>query len=121
MVRTHFKVTGVQKTIKTKFNDIKLEQDIDKITEAYVRKIANDAAEKAPILTGLLKNTLISGVRRSPIDRIGVWEIIAGTDYTVRQEYEHKTNKGFIRRSVWDNEPAYKHAIEKRIKDGGRR
>lgn len=121
MARMHFKITGVQKTVKTKFNDTKAEQDIDKITEAYARKIANEAADKAPILTGLLKNTLMDGVRRSSMSQRGIWELVAGTDYTVRQEYEHKTNKGFIRRSVWDNETAYKRAIEKRIKDGGRR
>ncbi|SET69168.1 hypothetical protein SAMN05216389_1219 [Oceanobacillus limi] len=118
MAKSTVKVTGIHTTVRRKLTDQTAESDIDKITEAYARKIASEASEKAPILTGLLKNTLVSGVQRSPVNRTGIWEIIAGTDYTLRQEYEHKTHKGFIRRSIWDNEDAYKKAVEKRAKDG---
>lgn len=120
MPRINVKVTGIKRTIRSKLTDYNLPRDIDKITETYARKIANEAAQKAPILTGVLKNSLTNGVRKNAI---GDWKIIALTDYTVRQEYEHRSKKGFIRKSVWDNEGPYKKAVENRAKNkrgGGR-
>ncbi|MBU5266296.1 MULTISPECIES: hypothetical protein [Virgibacillus] len=113
MARFNVKVTGIKRTIRSKLTDRNLAQDVDQITEAYARKIANDAAEKAPILTGLLKNSLPNGVERSAI---GEWQIVAMTDYTLVQEYTHQTKKGFVRKAVWDNKEGYRKAVEQRAK-----
>lgn len=115
-MRVNLKVEGINRTINEKILDKALESDLDKITETYARKIVNEAAEKAPILTGLLRNSLISGLKRSDSAKIGVWDLVSGTEYTLRQEYEHASKAGFIRSSIWDNQDAYKSAITNRVK-----
>ena len=91
--------------------------DLDKITEAYARKMANESAEMAPIKDGPLRNSIASSPQVSD-DDIHVWEYGSNLPYATRQEYEHKTNKAFIRKSVWNNREQYRAAIRKRITRG---
>lgn len=93
------------------------EGDLDKITEAYARKMAAEAAEMAPLKDGFLKNSIASSPQQSD-DDIHTWEYGSNLPYATRQEYEHKSRKGFIRKSVWNNREKYRAAIKKRITRG---
>lgn len=90
--------------------------DIDRITEAYARKMANESAEMAPVKDGLLKNSIASSPQ--PSDELHVWEYGSNLPYATKQEYTHPTQKAFIRRSVWNNREKYSNAILKRITKG---
>lgn len=93
--------------------------DIDKITEAYARKMAAESAEMAPVAAvrgGRLRNSIAGSAQ--PSDELHVWEYGSDLPYATRQEYEHKTNKGFMRKSVWNNREKYRAAIKKRITRG---
>ncbi len=83
----------------------------DKISETYARKIANEAAENAPVKDNILAPALAASPER--LEK-GVWQIgNNGVEYTRRQEYEHPTRKGFIRKAVWDNREAYREKLRK--------
>lgn len=108
-------IDGVLKSLDKRLGD-ELEKDIDRITEAYARKMAGDAANNAPVDTGLLKNSLASSPKKSA--EPNTWEYGSNLPYAVKQEYTHKTRKAFVRRSVWDNEDGYRQAVFKRVKKG---
>ena len=91
-------------------------KDVDKITEAYARKMAGEAANDAPVETGLLKNSIASSPKPAPEPH--TWQYGSDLPYARRQEYEHKSRKAFIRRSVWNNEEGYRNAVARRVKKG---
>lgn len=82
----------------------------DKITETYTRKMANESGEMAPVDSGDLRNSIIASPRRL---QPGTWEYGSELPYARRQEYEHKSKKGFIRKSVWNNRSDYREALRK--------
>ena len=85
-------------------------QNVADTTEAYARKIANEAAEAAPELNGYLKNSITS----SPTEvAFGLWEFGSDLPYATRQEYEHATKKGFMRNAIEDNRDRYYDAVER--------
>lgn len=94
-----------------------IEQDIDRITEAYTRKMANESTEKAPRDTGKLKNSIISSVQKEAPTH---WAYGSDLPYATRQEYEHRTRKGFIRNTVAVNETPYRNKIAERLNEMGR-
>lgn len=112
------RVDGIEKVLRglDKMLGSAAVSDIDKITETYARKMANESAGKAPIDSGLLKLSIAS----SPVagkDK-HTWEWGSNLDYAVRQEYENASNKAFIRRAIWDNEEAFKKAVIQRVTKG---
>jgi len=92
-------------------------QDVDAITETYARKMANESAEMAPVRDGFLKNSIASSPEQAPDDP-HAWQYGSNLPYAQRQEYEHRTHKGFIRKSVWNNRELYREAVRKRITKG---
>lgn len=84
----------------------------DKVTETYARKMANESAELAPVESGDLRASIVA----SP-ERIGNAEWQYGSDlvYARRQEYEHASHKGFIRKSAWNNREAYREAVRREV------
>lgn len=91
--------------------------DIDKITEAYARKMAGESAQMAPVDTSLLKNTIASSPEPALDEHH--WQYGTGElPYAIIQEYEHKSNKAFIRRAVWNNREKYRLAVLNRILKG---
>lgn len=103
--------SDVLRNMKNYSSDV--QKDVQNITEAYTRKMANDAANNAPIETGLLKETLVSSPQQ--VSEY-VWEFGSELPYATRQEYENATKKAFVRNSVAVNEPLYKQALEKAVK-----
>lgn len=89
---------------------LKAQGNADKVTETYTRKMANEAAAMAPVDSSDLINNLLASPHRMSA---GVWEFGGTLPYTRRQEYEHKTKKGFIRKATWNNREAYREAIKR--------
>lgn len=95
--------------------DAATQEAVGKTVETYARKMAADAATNAPIKDGFLKNSLAS----SPQKLDGTtWTFGSDLPYARRQEYEHKSHKGFVRRSIWTNREAYRAALKRRIIEG---
>lgn len=109
-------VIGINKTIRNKLSDPNAEEDADKLAEGSMRRLGTDAANRAPVDTGHLRNTMTSGIRRSTTADKGVWDLIQETEYTLVQEYEHRTKSAFIRQAVWNETPRFKEVLEERFK-----
>lgn len=84
----------------------------DNVTETYTRKMANESAEMAPVDTGKLKNSIAASPKRTAK---GQWQYGSNVEYARRQEYEHQTNKGFIRKSVWNNRDEYRETLRREL------
>src|SRR5690625_2002580 len=84
----------------------------DKVTETYARKMANGAGARAPVDTGELRANLSASPNRV---KAGTWELGGTLPYTRRQEYEHYSKKGFIRKAVWGNRNDYRDALKREV------
>lgn len=116
MARTSVRVTGTNEVVRNLEKlTAQMEQSISNTTEAYARKIANEAAEAAPEKTGALKNSIVS----SPTQvEPTLWELGSDLPYATRQEFEHSTKKAFMRNAVENNRGPFTNAIQ-RITEGG--
>lgn len=97
--------------------DAATQEAVGKTVETYARKMAADAAANAPVRDSFLKNSLASSPapdKKSPM----TWTFGSNLPYARRQEYEHKSHKGFVRRSIWANREAYRAALKRRIIEG---
>lgn len=106
-------VSGLEAVMKDfSLRGIKAQGDADKVTETYTRKMANESGQMAPVESSDLRNSILASPHRiSP----AVWEYGSGLPYARRQEYEHASKKGFIRRSVWNNREAYREALKREV------
>jgi hypothetical protein len=111
------KVEGLDKLLRELGSEgaAKLVKDLDNIVEKNALKIANEAKQNAPRDSGALKNSIHLWGRKAVLKRT------VGSDrpYAQRQEYEHKTQKGFFRKAMWNGRKPLKSDIEKRIKEIG--
>lgn len=89
--------------------------DVDKVTETYTRKMANESAAMAPVLDNILAPSIVASPAQ--VEK-GVWEYGSNLEYAQRQEYEHKTRKGFIRKAVWNNRTPYRVAVRRELMKG---
>lgn len=110
-MKFNIKAEGLDKVMrKFTIKGIQAQGNADKITETYTRKMANESAGMAPRDSGDLKSSITASPRRlGP----ATWEYGSELPYARRQEYEHKSKKGFIRKSVWNNRTPYREALRK--------
>lgn len=112
-MRVNIKVQGIDKVMRDfSRKGEQARQRVDKVTETYTRKMANESAGMAPVDTGDLRASIAASPRRM---QLGTWEYGSELPYARRQEYEHKSKKGFIRKSVWNNRESYRNAIRKEL------
>lgn len=90
-----------------------LEAALDVDIGVETRKIANQAADNAPIETGALKASIRYSTRR---DGTMSYHFGSYLPYALRQEYEHKTKNAYMRRAWWAGTPEVAEAIRKTIK-----
>lgn len=111
------KATGIDGVLKRfkNFYDASTQEAVDNTVETYARKMANDAAENAPIKDGYLKGSLASSPEQ--VAKM-TWTFGSDLPYARRQEYEHATHKGFVRKSIWTNREAYREAVRRRVIEG---
>ena len=112
-MRMNVSVKGLDKVMRDfSVAGVKAQGNADKVTETYTRKMANDSADMAPVKSGDLRANLAASPHRL---KPAVWEYGGTLPYTRRQEYEHKTKKGFIRKSVWKNRNDYREALRREV------
>ena len=112
-MRLNVKVQGVEK-IMNDFTQrgLAAQYRADKVTETYTRKMANESAEMAPVKSGDMRANIAASPRRVTN---AVWEFGGTLAYTRKQEYEHSTKRGFIRKAVWKNRNAYREALKREV------
>src|SRR5699024_1892142 len=84
----------------------------DTITETYARKMAHESAWLAPVDSGDLRTSIAASARKL---KPAHWEYGSNLAYARRQEYEHRSNKGFIRPSVWNNRAPFREALRREV------
>lgn len=109
-------ITGLNNVMRALSNmaDSSMVGDLERISETYARKMAQESSDLAPIKDGALRGSLASSPERSDVAE-HVWEYGSDLPYAVKMEYTHPTNKAFIRKVVWDNRAKYRKAIKERI------
>jgi hypothetical protein len=108
-------VSGLQDVLRT-LDAGPVKTDLDRITEAYTRKMANETAQAAPVDTGRLRNSFPPSVRKEADVH---WSFGSDVEYAKVQEYEHRSKKGFVRKSVWNNRELYRNKINERLGEMG--
>lgn len=93
------------------------QEEAEQAVADAVQEMAYDLAEEmgslAPVLTGALRDSLIN----SPIKIADAhWELRVGVPYQWRQEFEHPTHAGFVRRPVNRLNMTFSRKIEDAIK-----
>ena len=112
-MRINVKVQGVESLYKKFTQDaLAAQYRADKVTETYARKMANDSAAMAPVKSGDLRANIAASPRRYSLN---TWEFGSALPYARRQEYEHASKKGFIRKSVYKNRNDYREALRREI------
>ena len=112
-MRMNVSVKGLDEVMRDfSLAGIKAQGNADKVTETYTRKMANDSADMAPVKSGDLRANLAASPHRL---KPAVWQFGGTLPYARRQEYEHKTKKGFIRKSVWKNRNDYREALRREV------
>ena len=112
-MRINVKVTGLDAVMRD-FSEkgVQVQRRAEKVTETYARKMANESGAMAPVDSGDLRASILASPRQiAPI----TWEFGSGLAYARRQEYEHVSHRGFIRKSVWQNRNDYRAALRREI------
>jgi cobalamin biosynthesis protein CbiD len=117
-VKFSVKAQGVDRVIKSLGSEgaKALENKLDKIVEANAIKIVNQAKENAPERDRNLKRSIHLYGRPAKLKRT----IGSNMPYAQRQEYEHKSKRGYFRRALWDGRQPFRNDIQNAIKDLGR-
>ena len=112
-MRINVKVSGLDAALKDfTYKGIQAQGRADRVTETYARKMANDSAAMAPVKSGDLRANIAASPRRL---KLSTWEFGSTLPYARRQEYEHVSKKGFIRKSVYKNRNDYREALRREI------
>lgn len=114
-MKFNVKVTGINE-VRNKLGAraaSELEGALDLDIGVGTRKIANQAADNAPIETGALKASIRYSTRR---DGSMSWHFGSYLPYALRQEYEHKTKNAYMRRAWWAGTPELAAEIRATLK-----
>lgn len=112
-MRLNVRMHGLDKVMrKIAVKETESIYNVDKITETYTRKMANESAQMAPVKSGNLRASITASPRRL---EPGLWQYGSNLAYARRQEYEHRSRKGFIRKSVWNNRSPYREAVKREV------
>lgn len=95
----------------------RMRERVDKTTEEYARKMANDSAAMAPVLYNVLRPSIAASVRK---EKEMHWYYGSPVPYARRWEYEHRSKAGYFRKSVWRNRQAYRQAVRDDVRRLGR-
>jgi hypothetical protein len=115
MLKFNVKVTGINE-VRNKLGAKAaqgLEAALDLDIGVETRKMANTAADRAPIETGALKASFRYSTRR---DGSMSWHFGSYLPYALRQEYEHIPKAGYSRTAYWDGIPETAKTIRATLK-----
>jgi hypothetical protein len=118
MAQNRIRITGVDEVLRSlgQVGAQRLAEEIDGIVERNVLTMVNDARTGAPRDTGKLANSIdIVDQETKPMERT------FGSDlpYAARQEYEHASKKGFMRKAIWNNRTPLRDEIKDAIERAG--
>lgn len=111
-MRFDVKVKGLEEALKglNKLSPDSFFTKADNVIEAYVRKMANESADNAPIKDGILVGSIVPSVGRDPK---GNWQYGSDVDYAPEQEFENPRKSAFFRNSVNKYGPELSKALSK--------
>lgn len=90
-----------------------LKINIDEAVEVRALKMVNDTKVSAPRKTGKLKNSIqIITQETKPMSRTYGTNV----EYARKQEYEHKTKRGYFRNNITKHKPLLQADVQKAIK-----
>jgi hypothetical protein len=92
-----------------------LTKELDDLTGKHALLMVNDAKQNAPYDTGKLQGSIDIYDEELLSRTIG-----SDLPYAQRQEYEHKSKKGFFRKAIWRGRQPFRDAINSAIKRRGR-
>lgn len=108
-------VKGVKEALeKAKEARTQLAQSIGREVSNASRRVVNEAKKTAPRKTGMLVNS-IDILDSKPFTRI----IGSNLPYAARQEYEHKTLRGFFRKALFNERERFRQNLANIIKRVG--
>lgn len=116
------KISGVGKTIKRKLTDKAAASDADSLVSDSIHRFGGRASDRAPVDTGLLSSTMISGIYKdysSSSENHPTYELLQRTEYTLIQEFGHRSQDRFIRDSAIEERPKFRKNVEERFKKKG--
>lgn len=116
-MKSKIKVMGIEAIVKEEFQNENAVEDADKIAENSIESIGKDAANRAPVLTGLLRRTMTESIQRVD-EPIGIWAIIDTTGYSIYQEYNNSRRSAFALNSALAEEPKFVQAMTDRFAKG---
>lgn len=90
---------------------------IEPVVEKHARLQANTAANRVPFESGLLSNSIQSSPKR--LSKLN-WSYGTDVPYAQRQEYEHRTKKGFIRKTVFEGRQVFIRDIKNAVRNASR-
>lgn len=105
------KVEGIGTTIRNKLSTTGIDENADRISRDTIYNIGRKAKTAAPVDTGLMRSSLVTGIQPTDRGRLGSWDMVQTVPYTLVQEYEHKRRSAFIRNAVSAEKPAFKKRL----------
>lgn len=115
-MRIRARAKGIEELAR-KLSPEQYERAVAPVVEKHTRLQANEAADRAPVETGLLSGSIQSSPRQLSKLR---WQYGSNVEYARRQEYEHKTKKGFIRKTAFEGRHKFygdvRNAVRKAIR-----
>lgn len=118
-MRPKISVIGVEKTAGNFTALSNRAEDFDKLAEHSMKRIQMGAFRRGPVDTGFLTSNLAADENRKRTEGTdtGSWDLVDGTEYTIRQEFEHRSKKAFIRDSVIEEKPKFEKAVDNLARD----
>jgi len=113
-VKFSVKANGVEAVLRKLGSEgaKRLADDLDIVVEKQALMTVNDAKNNAPQKDGNLKRSIKLYGKPVKLSRT----IGSNMPYAQRQEYEHKSRKGYFRKALWKRREPFRKAIESEIK-----
>lgn len=110
MAKFKFEVKGVDHLLRTKLSTKETAKEIDAILNSNMQEFAQNAARRAPVDTGRLRNSLLAYTGK--VSELH-YEMTEGTEYTLYQEFWNSRGKSaFIRSSLYEQVEVLKKDID---------
>lgn len=95
-------------------NPERYKKPIAQTVEKHARLQANEASDRAPVLSGDLAGSIPASVKPLNAEKTA-WSYGSPLVYAAVQEYTHKTKKGFMRKTAFEGEQPFAEDINKTV------
>jgi hypothetical protein len=117
-VKFSVKAFGVEEVMKQlgKKAAEEMANELDEVVEKQSFETVNDVKANTPVDTGRLVNSIDVYEKPAKMARV----IGSPVEYATRQEYEHKSKKGFFRKALFKRRTLLRKEVEAIIQKRGR-